>query len=108
MVWTVETLNEIVDEELDNLPADMQARFVHIARLIEAFGPTQVREPHVKHIRGPLYEMRMRGKAGISRALYVTAKSKRVVVVRVFVKKTQKTPEREIRLALKRAKEIEQ
>lgn len=101
-------MDEKVDEELEDLPADLQARFVHIARLIEEFGPTQVREPHVKHLRGPLYEMRMRGKAGISRALYVTAKPERVVAVRAFIKKTPKTPEREIRLALNRAQEIEQ
>ena len=50
----------------------------------------------------------MKGKDGISRALYATVKPERVVVVRVFVKKTQKTPRREIKLALKRAKEIEQ
>ena len=50
--------------------------------------------------------MRMKGKDGISRPLYVTAVGKRVVVVRVFIKKTQKTPSREIDLALKRAKEI--
>jgi phage-related protein len=49
----------------------------------------------------------MKGKDGISRALYVTAVGKRVVVVRVFIKKTQRTPNREIDLALKRAKEIE-
>lgn len=48
----------------------------------------------------------MKGKDGISRALYVTVRDKRVVVVRVFVKKTQKTPRREIDLALQRAKEI--
>jgi len=60
----------------------------------------------VKHLRGPLWEMRMKGKDGISRALYVTALGRRVVVVRAFVKKTQKTPNREIELALKRAKEI--
>ena len=51
----------------------------------------RVREPHVKHVRGPLWEMRMKGKDGISRALYVTAVSRRVVVVRVFIKKTEKT-----------------
>ncbi|HFD11913.1 MAG TPA: type II toxin-antitoxin system RelE/ParE family toxin [Crenotrichaceae bacterium] len=107
MVWTVETLNENVDEELESLPLEMMARFVHIARLLEEFGPMQVREPHIKHIRGKLYEMRMRGKSGISRALYVTAKNERIVVVRVFIKKAQKTPEREIKLALKRAQEIE-
>jgi len=48
----------------------------------------------------------MRGKDGISRAFYVAVNGQRVVVVRVFVKKTQKTPNREIELALKRAKEI--
>ena len=55
---------------------------------------------------GPLWEMRLRGKAGISRALYVTVQDRRVVVVRAFVKKTQKTPRREIDLALRRAAEV--
>jgi phage-related protein len=50
----------------------------------------------------------MKGRDGISRALYVTVLEKRVVVVRVFVKKTQKTPKREIDLALQRAKEVMQ
>lgn len=106
MAWTVETLNDVVDEELDALPADMRARFHHIGRMIEEFGLERVGEPHVKRIRGALWEMRMRGKDGISRALYVTATGQRVVVVRVFIKKTQKTPNQEIELALKRAKEI--
>ena len=60
----------------------------------------------MKHLQGPLSEMRMRGRDGISRALYVAASGKRVVIVRVFVKKTQKTPNREIDLALSRAKEV--
>ena len=106
MSWIVETLNSTVNEELDALPADMRARFMRIALLMESVGLEQVREPHVKHLQGPLWEMRMIGKDGISRALYVTAKGKRVVVVRVFVKKTRKTPRREIELALRRAKEV--
>ena len=63
--------------------------------------------PHVKHIQGALWEIRLKGKSGIARALYVTATPERVVVLRVFTKKTQKTPKREIRLALQRAKELE-
>lgn len=106
MVWTVETLNSVVDAELEALPIDMRARFAHIASLIEGFGLERVREPHVKHLRGPLWEMRMKGKDGISRAIYVAAKGRRVIVVRVFIKKTQKTPNSEIALALKRAKEV--
>ena len=65
-----------------------------------------MREPHVKHLERQLWELRMKGKDGISRAIYVTARDWRVVVVRVFVKKAQKTPRREIDLALERAKEV--
>jgi phage-related protein len=54
-----------------------------------------------------LWEIRVSGRDGISRAIYVTASGMRVIVVRVFIKKSQKTPPREIRLALQRAKEIE-
>lgn len=95
-----------MDAELEELPVDMLARFRYISRLIEEFGLERVRDPHVKHLRGALWEMRLKGKDGVSRALYVTAVGRRVVVVRVFIKKTQNTPNREIELALRRAKEI--
>ena len=104
--WTVETLNETVDAELAVLPADMRARFVRIVGLIEAFGLSRVGMPHVRHLDGPLWEMRLSGRDGIARALYVAAHERRVVVVRVFVKKTQKAPQSEIDLALERAKKV--
>ncbi|WP_300182899.1 type II toxin-antitoxin system RelE/ParE family toxin [Bradyrhizobium sp.] len=63
-------------------------------------------EPHVKHLEGKLWELRLTGRDGIARALYITATGRRVVVVRAFVKKTQKTPRSEIELALQRAKEV--
>lgn len=106
MKWTVETLNEIVDAEVEALPADMRARLTHIAKLIEEMGLERVGEPHVKHLDGRLWEMRLKGRSGISRALYVVATGKRVVIVRAFIKKTQKTPRHEIDLALSRAKAI--
>ena len=106
MTWRVETLNATVDGELDALPADMRARFAHIGELIVAVGLERVGAPHVRHLTGPLWEMRFRGRDGIARALYVTAKDRRVVVVRVFVKKTRRTPRREIELALRRAEEV--
>lgn len=103
MAWTVETLNATVDAELDALPADMRARFVRVSELIESIGLERVGEPHVRHIEGPLWEMRLKGQSGISRALYVTAHGARIIVVRVFVKKTERTPRREIETALARA-----
>ena len=95
-----------MEAELNALPADQIARFLRIGDLIQVLGLERVGEPHVKHIEGPLWEMRLNGRDGISRALYVVARPKRVVVVRVFVKKTQKTPRREIELALKRAEDV--
>ena len=107
MSWTVETLDAVVDVELGALDADVRARFVRIAQMIESLGLEQVREPHVKHLQGKLWEIRMRGRDGIARAIYVTAHPRRVIVVRVFVKKTQKTPKREIDLALERAERVD-
>ena len=106
MTWAVELLDDHVRGELEKLPFDMQARFLRIAGLIQNYGLERVRGPHVKHLEGPLWEMRMKGRDGIARAIYVTANVRRVVVVRVFVKKTQKTPRREIDIALQRAREV--
>jgi phage-related protein len=38
--------------------------------------------------------------------LYVTASERRVVILRVFTKKTRRTPRREIELARRRAEEV--
>lgn len=99
-------LDDVVRAELEALPDDMVARFARIVGLIQAHGLGRVHGPYIDHIQGPLWEMRLTGKDGIARAIYVTARGRRVVVVRVFVKKTEKTPNREIRLALQRAKGV--
>jgi phage-related protein len=106
MKWRVEFLDDGVRADLEALPQDIRASFLRISRLIEAEGVHKLREPYVKHLEGPVWEMRMKGRDGIARAAYVTAMGQRVVVVHVFVKKTQKTPRREIEMALKRAKEV--
>ena len=108
MTWTVETLNAVVDGELRSLPSDMRARFARICELIGAAGLERIGAPHVRHLTGPLWEMRLTGRDGIARALYIAARSRRAVVVRVFVKKTRRTPRREIELALRRAGEVRQ
>jgi phage-related protein len=99
-------LNETVDAEVAELPADMRARLVRISELIGSVGLPNVKEPHVRHVGGQLWEIRLKGKAGIARAVYVTARAQRVVILRAFIKKTEKTPTGEIDLALQRAKEL--
>lgn len=106
MQWKVQFLDSDVQAELEQMPRDIIAAFLRISEMIQAHGLEKMREPYVKHLQGPLWEMRMKGKDGIARAAYVTATGKRVVVVHVFGKKTQKTPRRNLELALKRAKEV--
>ena len=107
MCWQVEVLNDTVREEIRALPSDIRARFVRFGELVSQVGLDRLHEPQVKHLQGKLWEIRLSGRTGIARALYVTAIGRRIVVVRVFVKKTQKTPRAEINLALLRAKEIQ-
>jgi phage-related protein len=104
--WRVEILDRRVERELDELAADVRQRFLRIAELIERHGPAGVHEPYVKHLDGKLWEMRMKGRDGIARAIYVTAQGERVIVLHAFVKKTQKTPQRALEIARERAKEV--
>jgi phage-related protein len=104
--WRVEILDETVAAEIAALPADMQARFLRLAERIASVGLESLSEPHVKHLEGKLWELQLTGRDGIARALYIAAIGRRVVVVRAFTKKTQKTPRAEIELALRRAKDI--
>ena len=106
MAWTVLALNRLVEEEIEKLPVDMRARLTRITGLIEQHGFEVLPRDTVKHLEDKLWELRVTGRDGISRAIYVTATGRRVIIVRVFVKKTQKTPRNELEIARQRAKEI--
>lgn len=106
MRWSVVFVNEAARAELSDLPADMRAKFERIVMLMREHGLEKVREPYVKHLEDKLWEMRLIGRDGIARAIYVTSSGRRVVVLRTFVKKTEKTPKRELELARERVKEV--
>lgn len=99
--WTV-TLHAQAEVDLLALPRDMQARFVRIAEMLEEFGPQRVGLPHIRPLESKLWEMRMQGRDGIARAVYAAVHNRRLVVLHVFVKKTQTTPRSAIEIALKR------
>ena len=107
MTWKVQFLDVAVESEVERLPDDIQAKLFRIIDMIEQSGLVAMREPYVKHLEKSLWEMRMKGRDGIARAFYVTVSGQRAVIVRVFRKKTQKTPRREIELALKRAETVQ-
>ena len=99
--WTVRT-HPLAEIELKDLPADLRARFLHIAELLETFGAQNVGLPHVRPLEGKLWEMRMQGKDGIARAVYAAVHGRTLLVLHVFIKKTQATPHAAIATARKR------
>ena len=104
-IWTVHTLNSTVDHELETLPADIRSRFVRVSRLLEQFGPQDVGMPHIKSLGAKFWEIRASGRDGIARGIYIYASGKKIIVLHVFMKKTQKTPSTALEIATKRAKQ---
>ena len=105
MAWTV-NLDPAAEAELLAMPPDIRARFLHVAELLEAFGPRQVGMPHVRHLEGKLWEMRLTGRDGIARAVYVARTGQRLTVLHVFIKKTQKTPRKALETARNRLRRL--
>ena len=99
--WTV-LVHSLAEKELKALAADLQARFMHISELLESFGPQQVGLPHIRPLESKLWEMRMTGRDGIARAVYAAIHGRRLLVLHVFVKKSQTTPRKAIETARQR------
>ncbi len=97
-------MHPLAEPELLALPAGMKARFLHIAEMLEEFGPQRVGLPHIRPLESKLWEMRMKGRDGIARAVYAAVQNRRLLVLHIFVKKTQTTPRHAIDTALERLK----
>lgn len=99
-------MSEVVDAEIEALPPALQARLIRLMEMVEALGLEQLHEPHVKHIEGKLWELRAKAAEGIARGFYVTVTGRRVVVLHVFAKKSQKTPKSALDIARQRMKQV--
>lgn len=101
-MWSVHFANETVEKEFLGLPPEMQARLFWIEELIVSHGLHNVGMPYLRHVQDDIWEIRLAGKDRVGRGLYVALSGKRVVVLRFFVKKTQKTPRKEMKTAIER------
>jgi phage-related protein len=107
MKWNITFYNKKVEQETLNFPPGILANFLHIAEMIEEFGPA-LGKPYTASMGGGLFEIRSKGKEGIGRSLYCMVKGKEIVILHSFIKKSSKTPKKELNLAKKRMKEIKQ
>ena len=105
MRWTVETV-AAVDAEIAALPVSLRARLVRLLETVENVGLEALRAPHVKHLDGKLWELRVRAAGGRARGIYVTVTGRRVVVLHVFAKKSRKTPLRALATARERLQQV--
>ena len=105
MTWTVETASA-VDAEIEALPVKLRARLIRLLEVVENVGLEALRAPHVKHLEGKLWELRVKTEEGIARGIYLTASERRLVVLHVFVKKSRRTPKRALATARERMKQM--
>lgn len=103
--WSVEFISEDARAEFNVFSVDARASLNRIIQLIVVYGLPQLTMPHVRRLKGKVWEMRGKGRDGIVRSMYITVTGRKVVILRSFMKKTQKTPDNEIEIALKRARE---
>ncbi|MFN8523947.1 MAG: type II toxin-antitoxin system RelE/ParE family toxin [Chloroflexota bacterium] len=86
-------------------PGDVVADYSRLVELLREYG-LELGLPHARPIGGGLFELRARGRDGIARAFYCFARGRRVMILHAFVKKTQKTPLQELRIARRRQREV--
>jgi phage-related protein len=105
MSWKITFFNQKVEIETLAFPAGILANFLHILEMIEEFGPA-LGKPHTASMGNGLFEIRAKGKEGIGRAFFCTVKGKEIIILHSFVKKTQRTPAKELEKARRRLKEL--
>jgi phage-related protein len=105
VIWNVTFYNERVEAEILALPTGLLARFLRYAERMETFGP-YLGMPHTRAMGGGLFELRMKAAEGIGRVFYCTLIGRRIVFLHQFVKKTDKTPLKELSIARQRMKEV--
>ena len=105
MTWNVSFYSDRVESEILALPAGFVARFLRYAERMETFGP-DLGMPHTQAMGEGLFELRIKAGEGIARVFYCTVVNHRIVFLHQFVKKTNKTPGKELGIARRRMKEV--
>jgi phage-related protein len=106
MTWTIDFYRDAegnipVEDFLVDLPEKDRARIAWTINLLEEYG-LQLGLPYVKHLRGKLWELRIRAGRKDYRIIYFAYVGQRFIILHGFVKKTQKTPRRELEVAERR------
>ena len=105
MNWTISYYSESIQKEILTLPAGFLARYLRYSDRMELYGPN-LGMPHTRAMREGLFELRIQAEEGILRVFYCTIVGRKIVMLHQFIKKTDKTPARELNIARRRMKEV--
>jgi phage-related protein len=105
MDWQIKYYNQKLEEEILSLPDGLLARYLRLTDLMCDFG-ANLGMPHTKALNGGLFELRVKGQEGIARVFFCTKIGKKIIMLHSFVKKSQKTPNKELRIAKSRMSEV--
>jgi len=105
MRWNICYYNESVKDDYRSLEITIKAKFESIMDKMLEYGP-DLGLPHTRAMGKGLFEIRAKGRSGIARGFFCTISNNTIVILHVFIKKTQKTPPKELSLAQKRLKEV--
>ena len=105
MTYTIRYYSPDVLEQIFDLPISLQARYIALTQRMIEYGP-HLGLPHTDSFGGGLFELRLKGIEGIARVFFCTVVEREIVMLHSFVKKSQKTPDKELRLAKLRMREV--
>ncbi len=105
MEFVIDYFHPRILKEIESWPVDLQASYARLVETLRSHGPS-LGLPHSRTLGDGLFELRPRGKVGIGRAFYCFVSGRRIIILHAFVKKTQKTPQRELEIARRRVSEV--
>jgi phage-related protein len=105
MIYSITYYSREVQDDILNLPVTLQARYIALTDRMIEYGPN-LGLPHTDAFGGGLFELRLKGAEGIARVFFCTMVEQEIIILHSFIKKTQKTPEKELKLAKKRMREL--
>jgi phage-related protein len=106
MDWEIVYYGDDVQEAILAFPPGLQARYVHLTERMLTFGP-DLGMPHTRALGKGLFELRMRSEEGIGRVFFCNRPDRRIMMLHAFVKKSPKTPPRELKVARERMREVQ-
>ena len=105
MAYSITYYSREVQEDIMNLPVTLQARYIGLTQRMLEYGPN-LGLPHTDAFGGGLFELRLKGVEGIARVFFCTMIEQEIIMLHSFIKKAQKTPAKELKLAKQRMKEL--